>query len=176
MHLGFFFHDCNPFYHTHFCGLLLIPIFSTMVKSMSLSWLHNHVVVFAWNDYIFLVINLTFCSSVVLFNTYIHRGCGICEKIIWRSCWSIYYRIQGQFLVYNFFFSHVDAFDIVYPQCSLQLEPKAKFVVHLAILKYVFADLKIYMLNDLWVPKPFSTISFNLQNLCLSLPWRVIQS
>jgi len=104
MHLGFFFHDCNPFYHTRFCGLLLIPIFSTMVKSMSLSWLHNHVVVFAWNDYIFLVISFTFCSSVVLFNTYIHRGCGICEKIMWRSCWSIYYRIQGQFLVYNFFF------------------------------------------------------------------------
>lgn len=102
MHLGSFFHDCNPFYHTHFYGLLLIPFFSTMVKSMSLNWLHNHVVVFAWNDYIFLVISLVFCSSVVLFNTYIHRGCGICGKIMWISCWSIYYRIQGQ-LVYNFF-------------------------------------------------------------------------
>jgi hypothetical protein len=65
----------------------------------------------------------------------------------------------------------MDAFDIVYPQCSLQLEPKAKFVVHLAILKYVFANLKRYLLDDLWVPKLFSTISFlTYKDLCFSLP------
>jgi hypothetical protein len=35
-----------------------------MVKVTSMSWLHNHAVVFAWNDYVVLIVNFTFwCNA-----------------------------------------------------------------------------------------------------------------
>jgi hypothetical protein len=38
-----------------------------MVKVTSTSWLHNHVVVFAWNDYVVLIVNFTFwCNAPMI--------------------------------------------------------------------------------------------------------------
>jgi hypothetical protein len=71
---------------------------------------------------------------------------------------------------YNFFVEDLmDALGVVYPQYWLQLKLKKRFNVHLTIIKVTFCYPKKIKLEVVWVQVLFSNVTFDLQNLCLSL-------
>jgi hypothetical protein len=57
----------------------------------------------------------------------------------------------------------MDAFGDVYPHCWLQPKLKIKFATHLTIMRVAFCQLKKVRPNEVWVPRLFLAIGFDLQ-------------